>query len=850
MEYEALKEILLSDEFNVSSPGLERIKNVLNALGNPQNSLRVINVAGTNGKGSVSTMLALMAGEQYKTGLFNSPYITELTEYIHVSDGGLSEIDRNDFAGVGSRLLEFLKTENLDLTHFEFITVLAILYFKKIGAELVVMEAGMGGREDATNVFEKPEALILTSMGMDHDSWLGKTMEEVISHKLGLGRRGEVLMSSDIICGGKDDITEIIKKTAGDYGLVIKGNSEAYSSVLKSSDGKSLHFDCEKYNDLVINTPALYQLKNAAAAVCAADYLGLPEQAIRAGLSKFALKARFEKVSDSPEVYIDGCHNPACAEELAKVLESIGKKFIIVTGVMKDKDIKGIYDRISDYAECFVCVDGTARALGTDTLAEFLASYGKRVVRAYTPELAVAYIRFINPDVPVLFAGTLYLTDRFREAFTATEADIEKAYDSAVERVTSRSFFSAGSSLPDLKRLLEEFDNPQDKLKVIHVAGTNGKGSTCAYIYTVLRSFGYSCGLFTSPYIISFDERIRLDGENCRHELFARIMAMINERQESLGINLNQFAMITAAAFIYYRLTDADYVVLETGLGGENDPTNICIKPECSVITNIGLDHTGVLGNTIEEIASAKAGIIKADVPVVVYPSCETAVSIFKNRAGQVGAPFVAVDEKDIVPGEESGSFTYKGRGFKTPLPGDFQYLNAAAAIEAVLNTESLGRNSNKNELFEACTAIKNVYWPGRLEKLSDEPLVYVDGGHNPQCIKNTTEFIRKNHKGKIVVAAGFLKDKDYPGMLKELAEFAGKTGAEIVCFPIDAHRALSYEELKEYVSGRYPEIKLFKSFEKGAEYAIKYGNTVLFIGSIYLINAVYQRIMDLKKET
>ena len=217
-------------------------------------------------------------------------------------------------------------------------------------------------------------------------------------------------------------------------------------------------------------------------------------------------------------------------------------------------------------------------------------------------------------------------------------------YEEILTKLTSKSFFSQFAGLYRMKKTMEYFGNPEDSLKVIHVAGTNGKGSVSAMLHSVLKEAGYRVGLFTSPYIHDFRERIQINGELIPKESLTAIAEEVMNYTDTLSDAPNQFELLTIIALLYFSRENCDIVVLETGLGGTYDPTNIVPNPLCSVIMNIGLDHCKILGNTIAEIASAKAGIIKKDCNVVLYPSCPEAMEVLMKTAEARNAPVSTVD--------------------------------------------------------------------------------------------------------------------------------------------------------------------------------------------------------------
>lgn len=303
--------------------------------------------------------------------------------------------------------------------------------------------------------------------------------------------------------------------------------------------------------------------------------------------------------------------------------------------------------------------------------------------------------------------------------------------------------------LERIARLLKLMGRPQDRLRFVHVAGTNGKGSTCAYLESILRAAGYKTGLFTSPYIEAFEERIRVNGENISGADLAAVTLFVKEHAERIeaetGDHPTEFELMTAVAFEHFARSACDIAVLEVGLGGRLDSTNVIDAPEACVIARVGLDHTALLGDTVAQVAAEKAGIVKAGAPVVSWPQEPEAMRVVEAVAAEKGCELFVPDLGALEaaplgwPGAAAEnasreilvrSFSYKGCEYATRLLGSYQPANAALAVEAVHALRGRGWNVPEEAVREG---LARAEWPGRFEVVAQGPLTIVDGGHNPQ---------------------------------------------------------------------------------------------------------------------
>ncbi len=366
-------------------------------------------------------------------------------------------------------------------------------------------------------------------------------------------------------------------------------------------------------------------------------------------------------------------------------------------------------------------------------------------------------------------------------------------YQEALAYIHSVNWCFCKPGLERIGELCEKLGDPQRKLKFIHVAGTNGKGSFCSMLDSILRSAGLRVGLYTSPYIRFFNERMCIDGEPISNDELARLTTDIRPVADSMVDKPTEFELITAIAFEYFKRNGCDVVILEAGMGGRLDSTNIIREPLLSVITGIALDHTAYLGDTVEKIAAEKAGIIKDQSPVLYGGQDESAMAVIKNTAENLGSSFYAVDYNELsnIHGDLDGTvFDFQHRSnLKIRLLGMYQPRNAAVVIRAVDILRGRGLDVSEEHLR---LGLESAVWHGRFEILSRDPLTIFDGAHNPQGIRSAVESIRYYFKDqKVCLLTGVLKDKDYTAIAKDLSIVA----SHAVTLTPDSPRALSAEE-------------------------------------------------------
>lgn len=425
-------------------------------------------------------------------------------------------------------------------------------------------------------------------------------------------------------------------------------------------------------------------------------------------------------------------------------------------------------------------------------------------------------------------------------------------YQQALEKIHSLDAFGSRPGLDRIKKFLDILGNPQNNLKFVHVAGTNGKGSTCALISSVLREAGLKTGLFISPYITDFCERIQINNKPIDGQLLADVVEetfpiLLKLREEDCIIT--EFECVMALQFLIHSRENCDIVVLETGLGGLLDCTNVILPPVATVLTTIGLDHTGILGETIEEIAEQKCGIIKQNSPVITSLQEPAVMDIIektakKNNSAVHKSSDIQIDviSQDI----NSTKFIYKGTEITLPLIGNHQIENgktALAAIEVLQNSFDISAE-NIAKGFE--TAIN----PARFEVLCKAPFVILDGAHNPngiEALKNAIETYVSTDK--TICLMGMLSDKDSKSSVKLLSGLF----SQVFTVPVSNPRSLSSEALAEECEPYFNKVtsydNVFSAFDEAFATAKKENATLIICGSLYLAGEIRPYIIQKCKE-
>lgn len=428
-------------------------------------------------------------------------------------------------------------------------------------------------------------------------------------------------------------------------------------------------------------------------------------------------------------------------------------------------------------------------------------------------------------------------------------------YEEALGKIHSLLTFGSRPGLDRMLALLDRMGNPQDKLRYIHVAGTNGKGSVCAMLSSVLTAAGYKTGLFISPYITDFRERIQINGVPVSRELLASAVEetfpLIEELQKE-GVVITEFEYVNALEFYIHSKAKCDIVVLETGMGGLLDCTNVIKPPLCSVITTIGLDHTAVLGNTIEEIAAQKCGILKENSIAVTSKQDDRAMKIIKNTSLNKNIPLVKSENINIDIKDKSlcgSTFEYNNTEIFLHLAGEHQLENAKTALAAIEVLRKRYCFDISDEQLK--TGIFNASNPARLELMCENPVVLLDGAHNPNGVSALNTAIGCFLKNKkIICVMGMLADKDIDSSLKLLQN----TVNEIFTVPIDNPRALSPEKLSEKCTDIFEKTTAFESakvaFDTALEKARKTDSAVIVCGSLYLAGEIRPYMIERLKKS
>ncbi|MGM0547812.1 MAG: bifunctional folylpolyglutamate synthase/dihydrofolate synthase [Bacillota bacterium] len=429
------------------------------------------------------------------------------------------------------------------------------------------------------------------------------------------------------------------------------------------------------------------------------------------------------------------------------------------------------------------------------------------------------------------------------------------------EYINSFPLFGSGSGykpgLQRIKKLLNYLGNPQQDLNIIHLAGTNGKGSTAAILERIYREAGYKTGLYSSPHIFHFNERIKINGRACSTYQLTEIVKDIKkavEEMEKDGFEISFFELVTALAFQYFKEQNPDLVILETGLGGRLDATNIVEDVLLSIITNISLEHSHLLGDTLTEIAAEKAGIIKKQTPIITAAKQKSVIKVLKTKAQSQNSKFIDLD-KEFSLIESSGSLTQnliklrskkaEPKEYQLSLLGQHQARNTALALRSISELEAKFPVA-ENEIKKA---LKDIVWPGRMQMISQKPIIILDAAHNPAAFKELVNNIdnSKNEFENLFLVFSILADKDLTAILKEFK--AKKLKPEFYLAANKSFRSISTKNLAQTIEAHNFNFKTFSNLAKASKTVLKKAGVNDLIIAAGSFNTVFEAGIELRSK-
>lgn len=427
-------------------------------------------------------------------------------------------------------------------------------------------------------------------------------------------------------------------------------------------------------------------------------------------------------------------------------------------------------------------------------------------------------------------------------------------YIQAIQYLENEVGFASIPGLSRIQALLQRLGNPQDQLRYIHIAGTNGKGSAAAMLTSILQQNGYRVGRYTSPHLARYNERITINHIEISDAEFAEVISEIRAHCDAMhtaGMDVpTLFEILTAAAFLYFAKHNIDIVILEVGLGGTYDATNIIQTPLLSLIMSISMDHTDFLGNTLEEIASEKCGIIKENCPVVLYSQQKIVYNIAKAIATQKHAPLYYVPNSNVTIHKQDFHGTYFSvendlisyKNIMLPLLGDYQIHNCITVLEACAVLKQYGLHLEETRI---CSAIAHTTWAGRMEILSKDPIVLLDGAHNTDGIAQLASTLPTYAQGrKITLLLGVLGDKEYQLMLAKIFPLIS---CAVLTEPQN-HRKLDADILEKYAIPYGKPLLVETDIAKAYEIACTHTapqDMIVCCGSLYMIGALRSHILS-----
>ena len=421
------------------------------------------------------------------------------------------------------------------------------------------------------------------------------------------------------------------------------------------------------------------------------------------------------------------------------------------------------------------------------------------------------------------------------------------AYNEAVAYLLDIPKFTKNKDNKNLRRILEQMGNPDRGIKIIHVAGTNGKGSTCSFINSILLSAGKSVGMFTSPHLVKINERIKINGKDISDEKFLEAFTEVKENVDKVieegGEHPSFFEYIFLVGIKALSEAGVEYGIFEVGLGGRLDATNVIEKPEVSVIASVSMDHMEILGDSIEKIAREKAGIIKKGVPVVYYGQNEEVDKIIKEKVEEIGTEAISVKNSDIkIVSKTNKAIDFcfansydKNECFEIPFVVEYQTRNAALAINAVKFIEC----DITNEIIK--TGLKNAVWAGRMELVSER--TYIDGAHNYDGVLQFKEFVNElmvREDSEAYILFSVVKEKEYYQMMNLIEEIDRCKGFLVA--PVMNARATAVEEMASYLRKSGKEVHCFNALSEAYDFGqklIKEKDYLFCVGSLYMVGEI-----------
>lgn len=423
-------------------------------------------------------------------------------------------------------------------------------------------------------------------------------------------------------------------------------------------------------------------------------------------------------------------------------------------------------------------------------------------------------------------------------------------YSQATKIIEILREYGSRPGLDRIKKLLDKMGNPQDKLSFVHVTGTNGKGSVCAVVSSVLKSSGYLTGLFTSPFITDIREQIQVQGEMISEEDFASVVAYVWDITEELisqGIIITEFEFTMAVAFEYFVRRGCGIVVLEVGMGGKGDSTNVIKAPLCAVFTPVSLDHTGILGATLTDIAREKSGIIKEGTRVVSSVQNEEVIKVIEDACRDKGVSLKIADASQMQVVSETIEGTeviYKGESLRLSMLGNHQVENLGVALTVIETLTEQGFDRINIESIRK--GVKEAKNPARFEVVSVNPAVIIDGAHNPEGMRVFADTVRKlmPHK-KGIIMTGMLRDKDIDTSLEYIKDLF----SSVYTVTIDNPRTMSAEEYAEKCRGLFDCVKACSdaksAFSEALAEATEKDTFLCVCGSLYLAAQIRPYILS-----